>query len=176
VPKRNWGSLSPAYQRRLSRGGITPEAYNAGASLKSARGHAKTPEHPSEAFRNPDRFGKYLRRKHAKGHELPPNLIPEQLPEFRPPGIAEDSPRLPSSLGHPGKFSFDIITFYRTKGGVQSHNRNVMVHTHYNPNGDITEHAFEYDESEFYELVRMAKDRGFTTTVESGQGDVRIVA
>ena len=39
--KRNWESLSPAYQARLKRGGITKTSYNKGADLSAARGHAK---------------------------------------------------------------------------------------------------------------------------------------
>lgn len=156
---------------------MTPQAYNAGKvsteTRKAARGHAQTPERPQQAFRNPDKYGKYLRRSYAKNKPLPGNLIPEQLSDFA--GVTSE-PSLPSSIGHPQKFSFNMITFYRTAGGVANGNTNVMVHTHYSPNGDITERAFDYDESEFYELLRLAKDRGFTTTVESGQGDERIVA
>lgn len=46
---RQWGTLSPAYRRRLERGGITQAAYESGASLQKARGHAQTPEHPLKA-------------------------------------------------------------------------------------------------------------------------------
>jgi hypothetical protein len=46
--KRDWNSLSASYQSRLSRKGITRQAYESGASLKAARGHAHTPEHPEE--------------------------------------------------------------------------------------------------------------------------------
>lgn len=39
--KRNWDSLSPSYQARLKRGGLTKTSYNRGADLSAARGHAK---------------------------------------------------------------------------------------------------------------------------------------
>jgi hypothetical protein len=37
--RKGWAHLSPAYQRRLERGGITPESYQAGAGLAKHRGH-----------------------------------------------------------------------------------------------------------------------------------------
>lgn len=174
--KRDWLSLSPKYKARLERSGVTAEAYESGtANLRAARGHAATPEHPQQAFRRPDLYPRYIRRRHAAGKPLPANIIPEQLPDYiaNAPDVGAS---LPSSIGYPQRFSVDLVTFYRTRNGAQSHNRNLMIHSHYSPNGDVTERSFEYDESEFYQLLRLAKDRGFITTVESGQGDVRIVA
>jgi hypothetical protein len=49
--KRDWNALSKAYQSRLLRGGITKQAYESGASLSAARGHAHTPEHPEDITR-----------------------------------------------------------------------------------------------------------------------------
>lgn len=46
---RNWDALSLAYRNRLLNGGITRAQYEAGASLKRARGHENTPEHPERA-------------------------------------------------------------------------------------------------------------------------------
>lgn len=60
--RRVWNSLSSDYRTRLLRKGITQEAYEAGASLKAARGHAETPEHPEEAAKNPQKYKKYVRR------------------------------------------------------------------------------------------------------------------
>lgn len=48
MPKRDWNSLSPTYRARLTRGGINRAAYESGASLRAARGHSSTPEHPSD--------------------------------------------------------------------------------------------------------------------------------
>lgn len=56
--KRDWSSLSKSYQSRLLRAGVTKQAYENGASLKKARGHAHTPEHPEEAI-NPKNKTKY---------------------------------------------------------------------------------------------------------------------
>jgi hypothetical protein len=39
---RNWSGLSESYRRRLVRAGITEADYQAGVSLKAARGHAPT--------------------------------------------------------------------------------------------------------------------------------------
>lgn len=57
--RRDWNSLSKAYQSRLLRSGITRKAYEGGASLKAARGHATTPEKPEDAVNNPSRYTRY---------------------------------------------------------------------------------------------------------------------
>lgn len=61
--RRAWNALSADYRARLQRNGITPAQYEAGESLKAARGHSKTPEHPQDAVKNPGRFSEY-REKH----------------------------------------------------------------------------------------------------------------
>lgn len=48
-PRRPFDSLTPAYRRRLERGGIKRSAYESGAQLSAARGHAATPERPARA-------------------------------------------------------------------------------------------------------------------------------
>lgn len=153
---------------------MTEDLYNAGESLRAARGHASTPERPTQAFRNPDLYGGYLRRRHARGQEIPESMIPDQLSDFA--AFESGRPKLGSGIGYPARFSFDLITFYRTKGGTTNGNENIMKHTRYSPNGDVTERVMPYNESEFYTLMRLAKDRGFSVQVESGQGDVRIAA
>lgn len=60
--RRVWSSLSPAYQARLSRAGITQSSYESGVSLKGARGHAQTPEHPREAVKQPSKYQQYRTR------------------------------------------------------------------------------------------------------------------
>lgn len=57
---RNWDALSATYRQRLERGGITRSAYEAGASLSAARGHAATPERPGAATAHPERYQAYL--------------------------------------------------------------------------------------------------------------------
>lgn len=41
---RSWSSLSDSTQKRYRGAGITPALYEAGADLRAARGHARTPE------------------------------------------------------------------------------------------------------------------------------------
>lgn len=64
--RKPWDELSPAYRARLSRKGITEGNYNtpaADALRQAARGHAKTPERPSRASRNPTRYADYVRAR-----------------------------------------------------------------------------------------------------------------
>lgn len=58
--KRDWNTLSSGYQSRLLRNGITKQAYEAGANLSKARGHAHTPEHPEDAIKKPSKYRKYI--------------------------------------------------------------------------------------------------------------------
>src|SRR5690349_17310855 len=63
--RKPWASLSQDYRDRLAHKGITPEMHAAGESIRAARGHARTPEHPQEAEKNPEKFKDYFgeRRK-----------------------------------------------------------------------------------------------------------------
>lgn len=61
--RKAWGDYSPDYRARLARHGVTEQNYR-DISRSSARGHAKTPEHPSEARKHPERYREY-NRKHA---------------------------------------------------------------------------------------------------------------
>lgn len=47
MARKAWEQLSPSYQRRLARAGITPEQHESGSDIRSARGHRNTPEHGS---------------------------------------------------------------------------------------------------------------------------------
>lgn len=60
MARKGWTALSPTYRARLERNGITRSAYERGESIKGARGHSKTPEHPSQAKRNPQNFAEYV--------------------------------------------------------------------------------------------------------------------
>jgi len=62
--KRDWNALSKSYQSRLSRKGITRQAYESGVSLKAARGHAHTPEHPEEITesKNHSKYKLYIQK------------------------------------------------------------------------------------------------------------------
>jgi hypothetical protein len=57
--RRDWNALSNAYRSRLTRNGITKAAYESGADLSAARGHANTPEHPEDAIHNQSKYQKY---------------------------------------------------------------------------------------------------------------------
>jgi hypothetical protein len=61
--RERWNALSDKYKARLARHGITEERYLSGEPLTGARGHGKTPEHPREAQRHPERFPEYVARK-----------------------------------------------------------------------------------------------------------------
>lgn len=63
-----WDSLSPAYRARLERGGITRSGYLRGDTLGAARGHkpGRTPEHPKDAVKNPERYKGYKPRKEVR--------------------------------------------------------------------------------------------------------------
>lgn len=62
-PRKGWESLSPAYRKRLERGGISAADYGAGHSLSRARGHATTPEHPTDKIAKSKYPAYYARRQ-----------------------------------------------------------------------------------------------------------------
>jgi hypothetical protein len=53
------GFLSESYQKRLMSRGVSYRDYRRGENLSAARGHGKTPEHPREAARRPERYPEY---------------------------------------------------------------------------------------------------------------------
>jgi hypothetical protein len=58
VAKRKpWAQLSPTYKARLEKAGISKTDFEAGASIKAARGHAYTPERPTQY--DPTKFVSY---------------------------------------------------------------------------------------------------------------------
>jgi hypothetical protein len=65
MARNAWESLSDSYRKRLTRGGIDRAAYERGDSLKTARGHkaGKTPEHPTDLFKSPEKYKEYRERK-----------------------------------------------------------------------------------------------------------------
>jgi hypothetical protein len=63
----SWESLSPSYRERLSRNGISKAAYESGAPVTAARGHAKTPERPERARKNPQRYPEYIQKRAKTG-------------------------------------------------------------------------------------------------------------
>lgn len=72
MARKTWGALSENYRKRLERGGITKQAYESGASLSAARGHAATPERPERALKgrnasNP-KYNKYREKLRNKAY------------------------------------------------------------------------------------------------------------
>ena len=47
MARKGWNSLSPEYRKRLEKAGISKTDYESGQSLRTARGHANTPERPT---------------------------------------------------------------------------------------------------------------------------------
>lgn len=80
VRRRSWESLSPAYKARLSRHGITRQAYEGGSNLSAARGHAATPEHGvKDALRNPGKYEQYIARKNRPVTPTRGEATPEDI-------------------------------------------------------------------------------------------------
>jgi hypothetical protein len=44
--RKGWDALSPGYRQRLENAGLSRTEYEAGESIKKARGHERTPERP----------------------------------------------------------------------------------------------------------------------------------
>jgi hypothetical protein len=70
MARGSFNNLSPDYRARLERGGIDRAAYERGEPLKTARGHARTPEHPREAITRPERYRDYTHRREQSGGGL----------------------------------------------------------------------------------------------------------
>ncbi len=63
MARQTWNLLSANYRQRLEKAGINKQSYEQGVSLAKARGHAKTPEHPERAFKQPAKYPEYIRRR-----------------------------------------------------------------------------------------------------------------
>ena len=48
MARKGWNSLSAGYKARLEKAGISRKDYEQGHSIQAARGHAKTPERPTQ--------------------------------------------------------------------------------------------------------------------------------
>jgi hypothetical protein len=60
--RAGWDRLKPSTRTRYDKFGGR-SYYESGGSLKEARGHAGTPERPSQAARNPEKFAGYFGRQ-----------------------------------------------------------------------------------------------------------------
>lgn len=65
MSRRGWDNLSAQYRARLQRSGTTRRQYESGASLRKARGHAQTPEHPGQGVSRPEFQPYYQQRQTA---------------------------------------------------------------------------------------------------------------
>lgn len=168
--RSTWASLSDTYKRRLERNGITEQGYASGAPIKAARGHAVTPERPKQAFRNPDQYSDYLRRRVTKGKHVPEGTLPPPRNGGKSRTGDEDSdrPDIGGSIGWAGRETLDVITFYRSAGGIDRGDQGVMQVTSFRPDGTIANvRRFTYNQADFYALIDLAKQRGYAVTVES---------
>lgn len=157
MPRRAWDSLSESYRRRLERSGISADDYAAGSSLKKARGHGTTPERPERAFRHPDRYSEYLRRRVTKGKDVPPDMIPSPKPRM-----------ISDAIGWPGRESIDTWVFQRNAGGSVSGQWSTMTHLRVNPDGTVSQvETIRYNQADFATLAKAARDRGFVVQVVS---------
>ena len=63
--RKPWESLSEAYRERLQKAGITAQEHAQGASIRAARGHENTPEHPREGIQKPEKFKDWFDQREA---------------------------------------------------------------------------------------------------------------
>lgn len=63
---RDWSALSQTTRERYQRNGITESVYESGASLRAARGHANTPEHPEQGRNRPEFESYYQLREDVR--------------------------------------------------------------------------------------------------------------
>jgi hypothetical protein len=162
--RRPFNDLSPAYQGRLIRSGISPEQYQSGASLKAARGHAQTPERPSQALRAPHEYTSYFNRSIARGKEVPSDI----RESIRISNAPLPERQVSDAIGYPGKRSLSTAIFTLSKGYSGSDFAGSITFISYSGNGNIVEsRTIPYRMSEFKTLIRLAKDRGYVTQVVS---------
>ena len=92
-PAKLWSLLKPATQKRklsfFTKQGLSPaqvkSRYNAGTlgSQKAARGKAKTPEHPEDFIKNPEKYKEYRpKTRISTGSREGPALTDEQRKEL----------------------------------------------------------------------------------------------
>lgn len=73
LPRKAWSELSPSYQSRMKKHGLNGRNWSSkkGAELrKAARGHARTPERPTQAERNPAKYPEYVSRRGDEQRQL----------------------------------------------------------------------------------------------------------
>lgn len=163
MARKPWESLTPAYRRRLERGGISPQAYASGESLKAARGHATTPERPTRAFRNPDLYGDYLRRRVSKGKPVPDKIIGGG------PGAPIKQRIIGDSIGWAGRDTSYVAIVTRSAGGGARGEQGTITIIRANPRTGEWDHVENrtYDQSQFVTVSRDLKAKGYVVQVTS---------
>lgn len=79
--RKGWDALTPAYRKRLERGGISQSRYEAGESLKQARGHKPKPVTPPKPIIPPlttDELDDYI-EKMRDLYRVPEYVIRQDL-------------------------------------------------------------------------------------------------
>jgi hypothetical protein len=98
MARKGWNALSPGYRSRLEKNGISKTAYEAGESIKGARGHSRTPERPSQGKQFPqyqqerDKLTKFITARKQHWFSTSPKWNPKRANEkFRkdPPSMVK---------------------------------------------------------------------------------------
>jgi hypothetical protein len=87
-----WSELSQNYRERLERHGYTKEMHEAGVPKNAARGHANTPERPTDAIKDPERYSGYLDRRKEAGKDMPVIEDDPNAGEAFPAFVERDDP------------------------------------------------------------------------------------
>lgn len=109
--RKGWQELSANYRNRLERAGITQKQYAAGKSLSKARGHSKTPEHPTDKISR-EKFRDYYDERQRLMHEFiekKDRLWGELYSERRRNGSIRYSPKRSADNVRDGKMSNQLL-------------------------------------------------------------------
>lgn len=182
-PRKPWSQLTPAVKARKRRAGITPQQYNAGkvptALNRAARGHAATPERPSQAFRDSDVYAKYLERRHDRGQPLPEGLA-EEIQSRREreailerrrignlgPGYVGPQPDQ-ERWGYPPGF---MVIYPPRRGGKNGPDLRTRVHIHHNDGRDNPDEWHTIDPDQTTDAILAARAAGYAADYYSPSG------
>jgi hypothetical protein len=161
--RRSFNDLSPKYQARILRK-MSAEDFEAGVSLKAARGHAQTPERPLQAFRQPDVYHSYLTRSVAKGRQIPAEIA-ESVRITNSPAPQR---RIEDIIGYPGKRAMTTAIFTLAKGYADSDQMGTISFMSFKGTPEPEDfRVTPYPMRLFRSLIAEAKDRGYVTQVTS---------
>jgi hypothetical protein len=108
-----WEALQPSYRARLERSGISRHLYLSGLPLTGARGHARTPERPERAERQPAKYHEYIQRQLPLDTQV---VLDHVIDDVLSPGLRQIK-------------SFDITTIERNIEASGPHIRRLMMRT-----------------------------------------------